>query len=195
MITLREAQKRHRLYKRSARLIFIVVIPLVLLSFVKGIYVVTADYASWTTPPLVKIGATVVAGIVWLYQIPMVPMLWGWMPAWNPPLCFLEWPMVMCMVAFYIGALLKRASVILGTALSEAHAQAQQALWQLEMLGMRSAWPQSHQCDSLTHAMPQQVTEGPWSARPLGIVILSVIGGLIAGVGTQWLNLQLGLTK
>ncbi len=195
MITLREAQKRYRLYKRSARLIFIVVIPLVLLSFVKGIYVVTADYASWTTPPLVKIGAMVVAGIVWLYQLPMMSVIWDWMPAWNPPLCFLEWPMVMCMVAFYIGALLKRASVILGTALSEAHAQAQQALWQFEMLGMRPTRPQNHHGDSLTHTKPQQVAEGPWSARPLGIVILSVIGGLIAGVGTQWLNLQLGLTK
>lgn len=195
MITLREAQKRYRLYKLSATLIFMVVIPLVLLSFVKGIYVFAEGYASWTTPLLVKIGAVVVSGIVWLYQIPLMPMLWGWMPAWNPPLCFLEWPMVLCMVAFYIGGLLKRASIILGAALSEAHAQAQQALWQLEMLGMRPTRPQNHHGDDLTHTKPQQVAEGPWSARPPGILILSVIGGLIAGVGTQWLNLQLGLIK
>jgi hypothetical protein len=150
MITLTEAQRRYLLYRRSATLIFMGVIPLVLLSFVKAIYAFTEGYATWMTPSLVQAGAAVHAGIVWLYQLPMMPALWGWMPAWNPPLCLLEWPMVMCMIAFYIGGLLKRASLILGFALNTAHAQAQQALWQLEMLGMRSALPPSDQGHSRT---------------------------------------------
>jgi hypothetical protein len=195
MITLTEAKRRYLLYRRSATLIFMGVIPLVLLSFVKAIYAFTEGYATWMTPSLIRAGAAVHAGIVWLYQLPMMPALWDWMPAWNPPLCLLEWPMVVCMIAFYIGGLLKRASLILGFELNTAHAQAQQALWQLEMLGMRSALPPSDQGHSRTHPKSQQVDEGPWSARPAGIVILSVIGGLIAGVGTQWLNLKLGLTK
>ena len=75
--------------------------------------------------------------------------------------------------------------------LAEALRAARQELWRRELLGERQVQQAIHLHISAISAQP--APPSPWWTRPLGLIVIAVVGGALSTVAGQWLNLVLGL--
>lgn len=175
---------------RIARVLLVCCVLVFAVAGLKQLAALCADYLNWI-PPFNWIGWAIVRS-TW-----GVATNWpgSWMWTVVPPLGLPYWLLgpwgIAVILTFAFAAVLSRAAHVLRQELAEALRAARQELWRRELLGERQVQQAIHLHISAISAQP--APPSPWWTRPLGLIVIAVVGGALSTVADQWLNLVFGL--
>jgi hypothetical protein len=193
MLTVAQANRRARWYTGLAFLGAGLFVAYFALGGLKYLCTLTESYGTWSRP-FAKLG-WLVQWVGWhAANMRVIGAVWPHIPALNGPWVFLQMPGAFMIVLLAVSVVMHRAASSIRQDLREVLRQLQQEKWrrELDQDGRRDSAPLARQIQIYKDA---PVMPMPWWTRPLGLIAIAVVGGVLAGVGTQALNLWLGLAR
>jgi len=194
MLTLAQTYSRIRWYMWLSRFIRATLAGLMAVCILKTLYPLTQNYLNWLYP-FSWFGWVIQWIAVWIQVIPGGSFVWRLVAVIDPPSWwFLRTGVLLWIFFLYIARRIGCAGDILNVGLQKAIHAAQLAAWQAELSG-QPFQPVTNNDIGVQVNIYQQLPAPPSSfwTKPLGLLFIAIVGGVITTIVGQWLNLQLGL--